>query len=58
MISHRHKISQASGDIEWIGFGFRFGSVENFKEIGGLCSHSRMNVGFGAFDVIMKVVSK
>ena len=51
-------ISQSSWYIQRIRFGFRFGSVENFKEVGGFCSHSRMNVGFGAFDVIMKVVSK
>ena len=50
--------SQATRDIKRIRFGFWFCSVQNFKEVRRLSSHARMNVGFRAFNVVVKVVSK
>ena len=50
--------SQATRHIKRIRFGFWFCSVQNFKEIRRLSSHARMNVGFRAFNVVVKVISK
>lgn len=37
---------------------FHLGSVKNLEELGCPCSHSRVHVHFGAFDVVVKVVAE
>jgi len=40
------------------GHFFRSGSVEDLQEVGSLGSHSGVDVSLGAFDVIMKIITK
>ena len=48
----------SSGDVDGIGLGLRFGPVEHLEEGRGLGPHPGVNVGLGALDVIVQIVSE
>ena len=38
--------------------GFQFGSVQDFQKLSGFGTHPGVDVGFGAFDVVMHVIAE